>query len=133
MDQSNWWRPAFWQDNGLTGLGFLPKVIEDLPDYLGGLRCRQSPSLRRVHSLQVLMSILQTRLRRFAQVIDARRSTGDGRSSTCYSCLRDKSYLTWEQVIHLYGYVDLWGHLLLRLSAPPKRWIRVTVPVLAAW
>ena len=35
MDQSNWWRPAFWQDNGLTGLGFLPKVIEDLPDYLG--------------------------------------------------------------------------------------------------
>ena len=86
-----------------------------------------------VHSLQVLMSILQTRLRRFAQVIDARRSTGDGRSSTCYSCLRDKSYLTWEQVIHLYGYVDLWGHLLLRLSAPPKRWIRVTVPVLAAW
>jgi len=35
MGQSNWWRPAFWQDNGLTGLGFLPKVIEDLPDYLG--------------------------------------------------------------------------------------------------
>ena len=33
MDQSNWWRPAFWQDNGLTGLGFLSKVIEDLPDY----------------------------------------------------------------------------------------------------
>jgi hypothetical protein len=33
MGQSNWWRPAFWQDNGLTGLGFLPKVIEDLLDY----------------------------------------------------------------------------------------------------
>ena len=33
MGQSNWWRPAFWQDNGLTGLGFLPKVIEDLPDH----------------------------------------------------------------------------------------------------
>ena len=31
-----------------------------------------------VHSLQVLMSILKTRLRRFAQVIDARRSAGDG-------------------------------------------------------
>ena len=33
MGQSNWWRPAFWQDNGLTGLGFLPKVIEDLLDH----------------------------------------------------------------------------------------------------
>jgi hypothetical protein len=38
-----------------------------------------------VHSLQVLMSILQTRLRRFAQVIDARternRTTPSGRST----------------------------------------------------
>ncbi len=33
MGQPNWWRAAFWQDNGLTGLGFLPKVIEDLPDH----------------------------------------------------------------------------------------------------
>ena len=35
MGQANWWRPTFWQDNGLTGLGFLPKVIEDLLDHLG--------------------------------------------------------------------------------------------------
>ena len=35
-----------------------------------------------VHSLQVLVSILKTRLSRFAQVSDARRSAGDGRSST---------------------------------------------------
>ena len=33
MGQPNWWRPVFWQDNGLTGLGFLPKMIEDLLDY----------------------------------------------------------------------------------------------------
>ena len=33
MGQPNWWRAAFWQDNGLTGLIFLPKVIEDLPDH----------------------------------------------------------------------------------------------------
>jgi hypothetical protein len=31
---------------------------------------------------QVLISMLKTRFRRFAQVIDARRSVGDGRSST---------------------------------------------------
>jgi hypothetical protein len=40
-----------------------------------------------VHSLQVLMSILKTRLRRFAQVIDTRRSAGDGRSSTTLALL----------------------------------------------
>ena len=132
MDQSNWWRPAFWQDNGLTGLGFLPKVIEDLPDYLGVFDAGNHLHYAGAFATGLNVDIANT-LEALSQVIDARRSTGDGRSSTCYSCLRDKSYLTWEQVIHLYGYVDLWGHLLLRLSAPPKRWIRVTVPVLAAW
>jgi hypothetical protein len=33
MGQPSRWRPAFWQDNGLTGLGFLSKVIEDLLDH----------------------------------------------------------------------------------------------------
>ena len=39
------------------------------------------------HSLQVSMSMLNTRLRRCAQVIDARRSAGDGRSTTTLALL----------------------------------------------
>ncbi len=35
MGQPNWRRAALWEDKELTGLGFLPKVIEDLPDHLG--------------------------------------------------------------------------------------------------